>query len=379
MGLLDALFGGLFGDDDSSEEEVVVERPCSNCPGDCSIAPDACSVCQPYKEQMIDAIYRVEHKDEIISRYEVTGTAVSEGAVVCPYCGGHSENHYVCEYCGSKLQEGTGKIQVASAADIPNPVLEAQDIIFSRYEAVKNFAGADEAYGLVDALSGIGSEGLLSSIFGALMGDSDTNDSKTLGNKMTESEIKEMADFYNVSISEYLTGLDNGKYLTMSNKKTAAAAEEKYSRERTETSSSGSMLGDLSGLAGALGLGSILFGGNSYNYSAARRRPGATYRTVTPNTRPQSVPNPRQQPPVQPRTAAPKMPEQRQSAPRTVSSSRPVQQSPVNRNQAPSRTPSDFGARKTPQGNTVSHNKAVSSARTSSPARTADDAISRAM
>ena len=36
-----------------------------------------------------------EHKDEIISQYEVVGTSASSGTVVCPHCGGHSENPYV--------------------------------------------------------------------------------------------------------------------------------------------------------------------------------------------------------------------------------------------------------------------------------------------
>ena len=274
MSILDALFGGLFGSDDQEEQkEEVVERPCSNCPGYCKIAPEACSVCEPYKEQMIDAIYWVEHKDELLSRYEVTGVNdVQSGAVTCPYCGGHSDDPYVCEYCGSKLAEGNGKIKVASASDIPNPVLEAQEIIFKRYEAVKDFDGADEAYGLVDALSGVENEGLLSSIFNALLGSESSNDSKTLGNKMSESEIGEMAAFYGVSVADYLAGLDIGKYLAMSNKKTAAKAEEQYMSSQSSQQSGGmSGLSGLAGLAGMVGLGSMLFGGSSYNYDAARK------------------------------------------------------------------------------------------------------------
>ena len=273
MSILDTLFGGLFGtDDQDQQQETVVERPCSNCPGYCSIAPNACSVCQPYKEQMIDAIYWVEHKEELLSRYEVIGASGTQnGAVTCPHCGGHSEDPYVCEYCGSRLQEGNGKIKVASAADIPNPVMEAQEIIFQRYEAVKGFEGADEAYGLVDALSGVESEGLLSSIFNALLGSGDTNDSRTLGNRMSESEIEEMADYYKVSVSDYLTGLDNGKYLTLSNKKIAAKAEEQYANS-SSGSQTGSSMSSLAGLAGLTGLTGLtgLFGGSSYNYSAAR-------------------------------------------------------------------------------------------------------------
>ena len=285
MSILETLFGGLFGNDDY-KEETAVEHPCSNCPGNCSIAPGACSVCQPYKEKMIDAIYKVEHKDEIVSQYEVAGTSAQSGAVVCPHCGGHSEDHYVCEYCGSKLQEGSGKIKVASAAEIPNPVLEAQDIIFARFNAVKNFAGADEAYGLVDALSGVETEGLLSSIFNALMGSTSESNELSIGSKMSESEIEEMAKYYDVSVSDYLQGLDNGKYLTMSNKKTAAKAEEEYKNTYSGQSSllsgitgmsGASGLSGVSGLASAIGLGSMLFGGSSYNYSAARKPAYASY------------------------------------------------------------------------------------------------------
>ena len=270
MSLLDKLFGGLF--DSVEEEKKQIEHPCANCPSSCTIAPQACQVCKPFKAQMIDAIYRVEHKEEIISQYVVTGTSSQEGTVVCPNCGGHSENHYVCEYCGSKLQDGIGKIQVASAADIPNPVLEAQDIIFQRYDAVRSFAGADSGYGMEDALSGISSKGLFSSIFDALLGaDNDSSsDSKSIGMKMTESEIEEMAKYYGVSVSDYLTGLDNGKYLTLSNKAAAARAEEKYAQSSSSGSQGGSLLGDIAGMAGVMGLGSMLFGGSTYNKTAAR-------------------------------------------------------------------------------------------------------------
>ena len=396
MSILDALFGGLFGDEEEEQQKEVIEHPCSNCPGSCSIAPDACSVCKPYKEKMIDAIYWVEHKDELIDRYEVVGTNTSQGAVICPHCGGHSEDHYVCEYCGSKLQDGTGKIQVASAADIPNPVMDAQDLIFARYEAVKDFAGADEAYGLVDALSGVGSKGLLSSIFDALMGDSDGNDSKTIGNKMTEAEIREMADYYNVSVSEYLTGLDNGRYLTLSNKKTAAAAEQTYSSTHMDDMQGGSSLSGLAGLAGAIGLGSMLFGGSSYNYSAARKKPGypgyGQYYSNTGSKPPQSTspffgvpvqqPRPQMQQPKpvmqqpkpqvqqpKPQVQQPKpavKPSVQQSKPSVQQSKPSVQQSKPSVQQSkpavkvpssaakPARTPSDLQGSRKPAGNTVS-------------------------
>ena len=316
MSLLDKLFG-LFSDGTDSSS-TVVEHPCSNCPSSCSIAPAACSVCQPFKEQMIDAIYRVEHKDEILEQYEVAGISAQEGAVVCPHCGGTSDNPYICDYCGSKLQDGSGKIKVASAADLPNPVLEAQDIIFRRYDAVRGYVGADSGYGYEDALSGVGSQGLLSSIFSAFMGTSSSSDSYSIGNRMTEEEIKEMADYYDVSVSEYLTGLDNGKYLTLSNKTTAAKAEETYTSTHQTTSSSGG-LSDLTGLAGAMGIGSLLFGGSRYNRSVARtpRQPVSArpvqdpYRTAhAPSQAPRTVqsvqkPDPRMEEAAKKRSLSP--------------------------------------------------------------------------
>ena len=257
MSLLDGIVKGIFGGTETSSQ--TIEHPCTNCPSNCPIAPSACNVCRPYKERMIDAIYKVEHKSEILEQYEVTGTAAETGTYTCPHCGGPSENRYICDYCGSKLQEGSGKIQVASAQDLPNPVLDAQDLIFERFEAVKNYAGANAAYGFTDALSDIGSEGLLSTVLNALTGAASSSGASSLGNKMTEDEIEEMASYYNVSVSEYLTGLDNGKYFTMSNKSVYNNAREQYSKY----GSSAAHTAGIAGLAGAagfagLGVGSIL-------------------------------------------------------------------------------------------------------------------------
>lgn len=281
MGIFGDLFNSIFSDSDNNRQVV---HPCTNCPSNCPIAPDACSVCQPYKEQMINAIYNVEHKEEIISQYEVVGTSAAAGAVTCPHCGGASENHYVCEYCGSTLKEGSGKIQVASAADIPNPVLEAQDIIFARYDAVKNIAG--DGYGLGEALSSVGSEGLFGSILGALIG-ADPSDKKSIGQKMTEDEINEMAESYGVSVSAYLTGLDNGRYLTMSNKSLYDETEKKYSRQSTSQSMG---LGSMAGIAGMAGLGSV-FGLRSNSRSSSSQY-GNYGRSVQPQQHGGSIFNP---------------------------------------------------------------------------------------
>ena len=115
MSFLESLFGSFTDSDDSSSASV--QHPCSNCPSNCAVYPEACPVCQPYKEKMIDALYNVEHKDEILAKYEVVGTsdAAATGFITCPYCGGQSANPYVCEYCDSKLQDGSAKVKVSSA------------------------------------------------------------------------------------------------------------------------------------------------------------------------------------------------------------------------------------------------------------------------
>lgn len=198
MSLLGSLLNSLSGSGTSKE------RPCANCPSDCALASAACAVCQPYKEQLIDTIYQVEHISELRARYVVTGgETVSGGTTTCPYCGAPSGDRFTCEYCGMQIAVDDGKIYVASASDIPNPILEAQDIIYARYEAVKGYSQSDS--------------GLISGLLSALTGESGS----TLGSKMTEDEIREAAGLYGVSVATYLTGLDNGKYLTLAGKKRA--------------------------------------------------------------------------------------------------------------------------------------------------------------
>ncbi|MCF0230564.1 MAG: hypothetical protein HUJ76_12845, partial [Parasporobacterium sp.] len=262
MSLLENLFSGILKGENSDE---TIVRPCSNCPSKCTLAPDACSVCRPYKERMADAIYNVEHMDEIISKYEVTGTTdASGGTIKCPHCGGNSADPFTCEYCGSVLQEGNSKIKVASAADIPNPILDAQDIIFERFEAVKSAAREEP-------------EGLLGSIFGVLFGDNEAEEAIRMGAKMTEDEIREMADYYHVSVADYLTGLDNGKYVSYINKDAERQLSE--SSKGSFSSSPISGLGGMAGLAGIMGLGSLLTGNtasarinNNYNNRVGMNR-----------------------------------------------------------------------------------------------------------
>ena len=266
MSILENLINSFT--DTAGTDSDSVEHPCSNCPGSCSIAPNACDVCSPYKKKLIDTIYKVEHLEDFLAQYEVV-SEVSSGPVTCPHCGGNSDNPYICDFCGSKLSEGSGKIQVAAASDIPNPVLEAQNIIFERYDAVSEYT--DSSYGIGNALSNISSEGLLSTIFSAITGAAASSDSALIGNKMSEDEINEMAEYYGVSVSDYLTGLDNGRYLTLSAKNTGSSAESIYNKN-SGISSGSSILKAAAGIAGLTGAGvgvSSLLNSRSRNCAAA--------------------------------------------------------------------------------------------------------------
>lgn len=237
MSILSELFGGLFDSDNESAQNSSScnTHPCSNCPSDCAIAGSACEVCAPYKKKLIDAVYYIDHLDEFRDQYEVTGLTGADSAVTCPHCGAQSRNHYVCEYCGSKLSEDSGKIKIASASDIPNPIMQAQDIIYERYEAViKKYSSADRD----------DDKGLLSELISSITGDDDDSDANALGAKMSEAEIKEAASLYGVSVSDYLTGLDNGKYLTLAGRKAAASM-----------GSGDSYTPSASGIAGLAGVG----------------------------------------------------------------------------------------------------------------------------
>lgn len=130
MSLLGNLINSLTG---KNNEDFT--PPCSLCPGSCGIGPGACAECQPYKERLKDALYNVDHLDEFNARYEVVGT-VSSGSTTCPHCGAPSGNRFVCDYCGMQIAEDDGKIRVTSANDIPDPVIEARDIIYERHSKI---------------------------------------------------------------------------------------------------------------------------------------------------------------------------------------------------------------------------------------------------
>lgn len=264
MSILSELLQSLTGTS-SNEKETVTDRPCANCPSDCAIAGEACSVCEPYKKKLIDAVYYVNNIEEYYAKYEVTGVGESAAeTVTCPFCGGQSANLRVCEYCGSRLSDTaeTGKIRVANASDIPNPIMQAQDIIYERADAViAKYSDKSD------------SDGILSKLASLLTGSSADEEEADLGAKMSVDEIKEAASLYGVSVGDYLTGLDNGKYLTLSARKQAESAG----------GSSASYAPAAFGAAGLAGVGllaSKLFGNK--NQTAQQRRPEDDMRNHRP-------------------------------------------------------------------------------------------------
>lgn len=299
MSLINDFLEKITGLDLDGSDKTVVERPCSNCPSNCAIAGEACTLCEPYKKKLIDAVYHVDHLDEFRAQYEVVGTAASAsavGTITCPRCGGPSSNHNVCDYCGTKLSDepvSSGKIQVAAASDIPNPIMNAQDIIYDRYNAiVKKYVSQKSSSG-----------SFLSNLFSELIGMESSDDATSaLGAKMSEAEIKEAAGLYNVSVGDYLTGLDNGKYLNLSAKKQADA-------QGKSTWSPSSI-----GMAGMAGIGMIASG--LMNSGSGKRRPQSMPQH-TPQYRDQPHPvqhsNPRPEQKIEQRKPKPVQPDSRPS------------------------------------------------------------------
>lgn len=197
MSLLESLFGSLTGTGDS------FTPPHALCPGNCPIGPDACEQCLSYKQKLNDALYNVDHLEEYYARYVVGQTTV--GTTVCPYCGAPSADPQICEYCGMQIQEDDGKIRVDSANDIPDPIVTARDIIYERHCAVVSPRLKNR------------SEGLLSGLL-SLFTDSEE---ESLGPRMSRDEILQAAKAYDIPVREYLSGLDNGTYLTLEKKQEA--------------------------------------------------------------------------------------------------------------------------------------------------------------
>ncbi|MBQ6482114.1 MAG: hypothetical protein IJI45_13430 [Anaerolineaceae bacterium] len=317
MSVISDFFEKITGLDLDGSSQTASEHPCSNCPSDCAIAGEACTLCEPYKKKLIDAVYHVDHIDEFRAQYEVVGpTKIAEnsGTITCPRCGGPSSNHYICDFCGAKLAEApvsSGKIQVAVASDIPNPIMDAQDIIYERYDAIV------KKYTEQKASSG----GFLSNLFAELVGSesNDDNDS-ALGAKMSEAEIEEAAGLYNVTVGDYLTGLDNGKYLNLTAKKQADAA----GHANWSPSSAG--------MAGMAGIGMIAAG--LMNSDSKRRPQDIPQRIPQQHDRPR--PSYSEDRPSQRRPRTPQY-DQRPSLPDDRRSPEPERQRPSSQNS--SRTP----------------------------------------
>ena len=200
MAILGNLLNNLFNSKEDSSESAV--RPCNNCPSACELFPDSCELCKPFKEKLIDQLYDVEHLEEFNARYEIVNQSQTEGTQPCPYCGGSNPaSAYACEYCGSQLRENNGKIRVSSAKEIPDPIQLAQNTIFERRAAVCQ--KEESVSGILEGIS-------------QLLSGKDGDD---FGERMTNEEIEQTAESYGVSVSTYLQGLDNGKYLTASAKK----------------------------------------------------------------------------------------------------------------------------------------------------------------
>lgn len=208
MSILGNLINGVFGGNDGESSEP---KPCPNCASSCEFFPDACGECAAYKQKLIDALYDVAHLEEYYDRYEVVSPAAVEGTVNCPACGAPNPASAVaCEFCGTQLREGSAKIQVASASEIPDPIQLAQDVIFDRQAVIQKYEREKS--------------GFLENLTELLSGDEEA----ALTGQMSTDEVKAVAAEYEVSVNTYLQGLDNGTYLTASAKKKkdeAAAAQ----------------------------------------------------------------------------------------------------------------------------------------------------------
>lgn len=238
MAILGDILNNLLNlnEDDSSGSG----KPCNNCSSACEYFPDSCEICKPYKEKLIDQLYDVEHLAEFNARYEVVTQNIIEGTQPCPNCSASNPaSAYACAYCGSQLRESNGKIQVSSAKEIPDPIQLAQNTIFERHAAVCQ--KEESISGILEGIS-------------QLLGGKDGDD---FGERMTNDEIEQIAESYGVSVSTYLQGLDNGKYLT-------ASAKALQQSQNIGTVASVAAVGGT-----ALGIGSSYIVGHTADHSPA--------------------------------------------------------------------------------------------------------------
>ena len=335
------MIGGMFGiayDYNVLEATTDQVQEISNC----AIAGTACSVCEPYKKRLIDAVYHINHLYEYYAQYEVVSTpqTTAGGTTHCTHCGANSSNPYICEYCGSQLSEApasSGKIQVSAASEIPNPIMEAQDIIWERYDVLlKQFSATSLVKNSKVKGSLIGD--LVSSIFSSEAAEDE--ETSALGAKMSEDEIKEAAGLYGVSVGDYLTGLDNGKYLTLKGKKEA---------DTQKASGTSTYTPDTMGMAGMAAVG--MFASSMFSNSSRKRpqtvpqkpsqpvyreAPQSAQTNRTPSREPEHRPSQTRDIPQRPTQSTTSSASRHDFPERPASSGRPTQTSSTSRRPAES-------------------------------------------
>lgn len=201
---------GIIGNSPANDEN----KPFPDCPVLCYVHPMACSECSVIKKKINDALERLENKDLVYSGYVIDPNAAPGGERECATCGAPaSASDTECEYCGADLTDGRSPIRIRNASDLPNPAMEAQDLIFERRAVEKRYIKEKNsaAKGVLGTLVGIGMS------LGSTMSGVDQ--------KMSMTELQEMADSYGVSLYSYLKGLDAGQYLTKKGKANQDALE----------------------------------------------------------------------------------------------------------------------------------------------------------
>ena len=180
-------------------------KPFPTCPKGCYIFPEACDECSKYKKQLSEYLHLVENLEEYYGRFSIDPTASKEGEGTCYFCGAPvGLKNTKCEYCDSILNSTNTVIRIQSKDCIPNPILQAEQIIYERYRMAEIYQKKKGSGGLVKGLLGMG-----------MIAGNKMNDFSTL---MTTEEIQKMATTYGVSVKAYLEGLDCGKYLTLAGK-----------------------------------------------------------------------------------------------------------------------------------------------------------------
>ncbi len=202
--------GGLLGLFDTLTDDR--KKPFSSCPVFCTSFPDACTECGQYNRKLEKVLYNVEHMDTFFSDYVIDPNAAPGGERECFNCGAPaSPSDIECPYCGEALTNGQSPIRVRSETEVPNPILEAQDIIMDKKEMLSRFQKQKNANnGILGAIMNVGS-GIA--------------DKMGTTKKMTLAEIQETASAYGVSVHSYLVGLDQGTYLTKAGKAANDALE----------------------------------------------------------------------------------------------------------------------------------------------------------